>query len=630
LLVIAERLTVVLLLSSSLTFIGCGGDSLTLPSEGAPATITIEKGDSQVARVGSDLAPLEAKVEDTRGRPVAGAEVEFTLEEPADGARATPPTVTTDADGIARSTIKLGTRVGTLTGRARVPVDPGTVPVETSFTATAVSADANGIAPVSGIDQTAPVNSQLPAALVVRVTDGFGNPIQNITVEWSVEGGGNVSAATTLTDAQGQASVTRTLGSAAGEQRTLASARDLAGSPVTFIHIATAGSASRIVKVSGDGQSAATGTEVAEPLVVQVFDEANNPIAGRAVTWVIGEGGGSVSPTTSTTNAEGRASTRWTLGAAGTNTLSAVVSGMSPVTFTATASAGVPSASRSRVTVSPGTIEVGGSSTITVRVRDGSGNPVSGVSVSATSSGSGDQITPATATSGDDGVATFSFRSTSAGDKTITVVAGGVTLDDRRVISVALSASTTEITAVDPPNASTPGQSVTVSFRVTGENGGTPTGTVSVYSLQESGVGCTLPAGQGSCQMVLTVEGSHQIEAVYSGDSQFESSSDAVTHVVGPATPTNSPPVAQDDGYSTPAGTTLSVPEPGVLANDRDPDGDNLIALNASDPPQGSVSLSQDGSFTYTPDPTAGGSDSFTYQVSDGELTSTATVTITF
>jgi VCBS repeat-containing protein len=66
-----------------------------------------------------------------------------------------------------------------------------------------------------------------------------------------------------------------------------------------------------------------------------------------------------------------------------------------------------------------------------------------------------------------------------------------------------------------------------------------------------------------------------------------------------------------------------------VLGNDTDPDGDALTAQVASDPSQGAVILSPDGSFTYTPNPGATGQDSFTYTASDGDLTSTATVTIT-
>ena len=89
--------------------------------------------------------------------------------------------------------------------------------------------------------------------------------------------------------------------------------------------------------------------------------------------------------------------------------------------------------------------------------------------------------------------------------------------------------------------------------------------------------------------------------------------------------------MAPHDAYTTPGGgESITVPTPGVLANDSDPDsGDAVVAQNASDPASGSVSLNSDGSFTYPPDLGASGTDSFTYEASDGALTAQATVTIT-
>ena len=93
----------------------------------------------------------------------------------------------------------------------------------------------------------------------------------------------------------------------------------------------------------------------------------------------------------------------------------------------------------------------------------------------------------------------------------------------------------------------------------------------------------------------------------------------------------NDAPVAEADGYNAPGSDqSLTVsPSNGVLANDTDPDGTTLTAQKTSDPSQGSVTLSPDGSFTYTPNPGATGQDFFTYSASDGSLQSSATVTIT-
>ncbi|MGH7510740.1 MAG: Ig-like domain-containing protein [Gemmatimonadales bacterium] len=543
---IANRLAGVLVLGSALALVSCGGEGLTLPPEGEAAHISVIAGDGQSGRVGSTLAePLVVQVTDTRDRPVAGANVVFGFTG-GSGGETSPASAATDADGRASTSLTLGTTVGPATGTAEVPVDPDITPVRTTFTATALSDDANGIALVSGDGQTGQVGTALAQPLVVEVTDAFDNPIAGVTVTWTANGGGSVSDATTQTGSNGQASVTRTLGPTAGEQTTSASAEGLAGSPVTFTHTATAGSATGVVKVSGDGQSALAGTELADPLVVQVLDAQSNPIPGRAVTWIVTDGGGSVSSQNSTTDAQGFASTRWTLGpVAGPNAVNAVVSGVGTATFNATGTAGSPSASTSSVTASPTTITAGtGSSTITVTVRDDGNNPVSGVSVTVASSGSENSISPASASTGSNGVATFTFSSTVAETKTISATAGGVAITDGATITVQKAGSVVEITS-DEPDPSSAGQSVRVEFTVTG-SGGTPTGdvTVTVGGGTETCMG-TLAAGSGFCDVTLVVPGTGSnnrrvLTATYPGDARFSGDTDTENHRVNPL-PNNSP-----------------------------------------------------------------------------------------
>jgi PKD repeat protein len=126
-------------------------------------------------------------------------------------------------------------------------------------------------------------------------------------------------------------------------------------------------------------------------------------------------------------------------------------------------------------------------------------------------------------------------------------------------------------------------------------------------------------ASEGSKTVTLTVT---------DDDGAQDTETQQVTVGAAPPPP-NQPPVAQPDAYSTPgAGQGMTIEAPGVLANDSD-DGGTMSAQNASDPAQGSVSLNSDGGFTYTPDLGAAGTDSFTYEASDGSLTTQATVTIT-
>jgi len=91
----------------------------------------------------------------------------------------------------------------------------------------------------------------------------------------------------------------------------------------------------------------------------------------------------------------------------------------------------------------------------------------------------------------------------------------------------------------------------------------------------------------------------------------------------------NGDPIAGDDSFSTSEGSTLTVGAPGVLGNDEDPDGDPLTPAVVSAPSNGTLTLSNDGSFEYVPAPGFTGADSFTYEVSDGNGgTDQATVTL--
>jgi len=96
-------------------------------------------------------------------------------------------------------------------------------------------------------------------------------------------------------------------------------------------------------------------------------------------------------------------------------------------------------------------------------------------------------------------------------------------------------------------------------------------------------------------------------------------------------TPVNDAPDAVDDDYTT-SGGTISVPASGVLANDTDVEGDTLYVFDCDETSSagGSVSMSSDGSFTYTPPLYFVGTDTFTYTISDGNGgTDTATVSVT-
>lgn len=70
--------------------------------------------------------------------------------------------------------------------------------------------------------------------------------------------------------------------------------------------------------------------------VVVLKDASNNLVANASVTFAVTSGGGALSATTRTTDAQGRAGVAWTLGAAGSQVMTATSGSLAPVTFAAT------------------------------------------------------------------------------------------------------------------------------------------------------------------------------------------------------------------------------------------------------------------------------------------------------
>ena len=91
----------------------------------------------------------------------------------------------------------------------------------------------------------------------------------------------------------------------------------------------------------------------------------------------------------------------------------------------------------------------------------------------------------------------------------------------------------------------------------------------------------------------------------------------------------NSAPVANSETYFFNTGQARTIPARGVLTNDTDAEGSSLTVSPVSSAANGILSSNPDGSFTYAPTAGFTGTDSFTYRVSDGSLTSDSIATAT-
>lgn len=164
-----------------------------------------------------------------------------------------------------------------------------------------------------------------------------------------------------------------------------------------------------VVIVLGDGQTG----QVARPLpvspTVEVRNDRGEPVSGASVSFSVESGEGSVSPSSATTDADGRASAAWTLGtsSSASHRLEARAGGES-VVFTAEAEPGPPA--RLEKSGGEGQSGDGGQALpdpLEVRVLDEFGNGVPGVRVRF--SAGGGTVSPAEAITGADGTASTSF-----------------------------------------------------------------------------------------------------------------------------------------------------------------------------------------------------------------------------
>jgi len=274
------------------------------------ATLVGVSGDGQSGAIGATLQqPLVIKVLDQSGIPVVGETIVWQVT--AGGGSVLPSQSTTDANGIASTTLRLGTTIGTNRVLATLgDLDP------VVFTASATAAPPTKLLQVGGDGQIASVGTQLPVDLSVQVTDAVGNPKPGVLITFAVtSGGGTLSAASALSDATGTASVHWTLGALAGTQTATASVSGLTS--VIFTATGRASIPDALTILSGNNQSGSPGAPLPDSLRVKLTDRFGNPVSGVAITFSANPGAGTVNPTVVTTDANGRAATRWTLGSTG-------------------------------------------------------------------------------------------------------------------------------------------------------------------------------------------------------------------------------------------------------------------------------------------------------------------------
>jgi alpha-tubulin suppressor-like RCC1 family protein len=312
----------------------CSTDSVDPPSTPTSLAVVIQPSAEAESGVPFARQPV-VELRDAQGRAVAtrGLQVTAAL---ATGTGTLGGTlgVRTDASGQAHFTDLAVT--GT-TGARALRFTASGLGAATSATFDLGPGAPVALTPAAGNNQTAPAGTALPVAPGALVADGAGNPVPNVSVTFSVSaGGGSVDGATALSGADGIAAVTRwTLGPKVGANTLTARVGSL---EQVFTATGTVGPAAKVVLLGGDGQTGPIGAAVTVAPSVKVTDAFDNPVAGVALTVVIG-GGGTIVPANPQTDANGLAQlTSWTLGfTPGAQTLSLGRAPAPPVVASATA-----------------------------------------------------------------------------------------------------------------------------------------------------------------------------------------------------------------------------------------------------------------------------------------------------
>ena len=512
--------------SASITF------TIVVNAEALVATTVVEvSGDDQSSQVSTALdAPFVVEVRDQNGDGLSGVTVAFAVT--AGGGTLSASSVTTNSSGQAESTLTLGSTVGTNTVTATATGI--TTPVTFTATGTAEDLVATTLDRISGNDQTATVSTVLDDPFVVEVQDQNGDVLSGATVTFAVTiGDGTLSDTSVTTDSNGRAESTLTLGSTAGSNRAVASVsgitqtRTFNATGTAVVLVATA-----LVEVSGDSQTAVVSTELSDPFVVQVNDQNGDAFSGAVVTFAVASGGGTLSETSVTTGADGRAETTLTLGStAGSNTVTADVTGISTtITFTASATAeALVATSIVRVSGNNQTGTVGKEldNPFVVEVRDQNGDGLSGITVAFAVTAGGGTVSDASVTTGSNGQASSSLTlGSTAGTNTVRATATGITTTRNFNATGEATAATTVViisgdnrTAAVSTTLSTPFvvevrdqdgdalSGVTVAFAVTAGGGSLSSASVTTGSNGRASSTLTLGSTAGTNTVTATATG---------------------------------------------------------------------------------------------------------------------------
>lgn len=421
----------------SLVSVKVDGVSASLPVTVAAtaADIAVVAGADQVAQAGHPLPQrVVVRATNRRGAPAAGKLVTFRVRGPQ--GTIDPITATTDADGRARTQWTLGDDPGAQVLLASVEnVDSAAV---VTAEAEPVARNTRVVALAEGLRARA--GTTIADSVGVRVMDSTGRALHGVPVRF-VAAHGAAEAIDARTDSAGIARARWTLAARSGTQqlRAFVGTAESRVPPAVIAATALAGAPAKIVAMSGDGQRAAAGKALAQPIVLRVVDAGGNGAADVRVAIAVSDG--AARDTLLVTDSAGVVRTRWTMGrSAGDVTLAARVDGVAaPLKVAAHANAAA-AANLSFDDVPPATKATSPrTKRLSALVTDVYGNPVADAPVSfAAKPGA---VTPARAVTDAHGRVALSWTmGSAAGDQRLTGTVRGSDVSGAYVAQLAIAA----------------------------------------------------------------------------------------------------------------------------------------------------------------------------------------------
>ncbi|HKV73267.1 MAG TPA: hypothetical protein VJN95_02010 [Gemmatimonadales bacterium] len=244
-----------------------------------------------------------------------GVRIQFSVTGATGSALSVTDTVT-DASGLARTTLHGGLLAGYFTVLARAvhngsPIGDSAV----SFTGGIGYARPTHYISLTPDTQTTVVNTDVPVAPAMKVTDSSDKPIAGLPVTFTLcsECSGSYSPESIRTDTLGIARADHwQIGPVAGTPYYLFESVG-GGGGVMFTAIGTHAPAASIEIIGGNNQNQPVGVPLPVPLSGRVIDQFGNPVPGMTISWSTPDGG-SFSTVTTVSDSLGEIQTSWTLG----------------------------------------------------------------------------------------------------------------------------------------------------------------------------------------------------------------------------------------------------------------------------------------------------------------------------